>query len=168
MTNFVVENNELIFYEVVSIGLTRTSLWSPPLSAALVITGLSIKGLASDWRQTISCTNTDLLSISPLWLNSRKSGSTYKTFLKVILGMPPNWWLFCSGLNGVSLTVGIILCMHPANEGWRYTVTPSLISWVHTQNGPCKELIADCFIAINCMMWIRFPVPGPPIRQLGN
>ena len=33
---------------------------------------------------------------------------------------------------------GIILCMHPANERWRYTVTPSLIviGWAHTQNDP--------------------------------
>ena len=29
---------------------------------------------------------------------------------------------------------GIILCMNPANERWRYIVTASLISWVHTQN----------------------------------
>ena len=28
----------------------------------------------------------------------------------------------------------IILCMHPANEKWRYSVTPSLIGWEHTQN----------------------------------
>ena len=32
---------------------------------------------------------------------------------------------------------GIILCMHPVNEIWRYSVTPSLIRWVHTQNDPC-------------------------------
>ena len=31
---------------------------------------------------------------------------------------------------------GIILCKHPAIERWRYTVTPSLIGWVHTQNNP--------------------------------
>ena len=29
---------------------------------------------------------------------------------------------------------GIILYMHPANERWRYSVTPSLIGWVHKQN----------------------------------
>ena len=29
---------------------------------------------------------------------------------------------------------GIIVCMYPANERWRYIVTASLISWVHTQN----------------------------------
>ena len=30
--------------------------------------------------------------------------------------------------------IGIILCMHPANERPRYLVTPSLIGWSHTQN----------------------------------
>ena len=29
-----------------------------------------------------------------------------------------------------------ILCMCPANERWRYIVTPSLIGWPNTQNGP--------------------------------
>ena len=32
---------------------------------------------------------------------------------------------------------GIILWMRPANERRRYIVTSSLISWAHTQNGPC-------------------------------
>ena len=31
---------------------------------------------------------------------------------------------------------GIILCMHPANERLCYTVKPSLIDLVHTQNDP--------------------------------
>ena len=31
----------------------------------------------------------------------------------------------------------IILCMHPANEKWCYTVTPSLIGWAHTKIDPC-------------------------------
>ena len=31
---------------------------------------------------------------------------------------------------------GIILCMCPANERWRYSVTSSLIGWAHTQNDP--------------------------------
>ena len=30
----------------------------------------------------------------------------------------------------------IILCMHPANERWRYIVMASLIGWPHTQNDP--------------------------------
>ena len=35
------------------------------------------------------------------------------------------------------LEAGIILCMCPANERWRYTVTPSLIGWAHTLNDLC-------------------------------
>ena len=34
----------------------------------------------------------------------------------------------------VNRYAGIILCMSPTNERWCYTVTPSLIGWVHTQN----------------------------------
>ena len=33
-----------------------------------------------------------------------------------------------------TLHAGIILCMCPANEGQRYIVTSSPISWAHTQN----------------------------------
>ena len=36
---------------------------------------------------------------------------------------------------GLQIT-GIILCMHPANERWRYSVMPSPIGWVHTQDDP--------------------------------
>ena len=31
---------------------------------------------------------------------------------------------------------GIILCMGPANERWRYNLTSSLIGWMHIQNDP--------------------------------
>ena len=31
---------------------------------------------------------------------------------------------------------GIILCMCPANEIWRYIVMSSVIGWAHTQNDP--------------------------------
>ena len=31
-------------------------------------------------------------------------------------------------------TSGIIFCVRPANERWRYIVTSSLIGWEHTQN----------------------------------
>ena len=33
-------------------------------------------------------------------------------------------------------STGIILSMHPANEGRRYNVTSSLIGWANTQNDP--------------------------------
>ena len=37
-------------------------------------------------------------------------------------------------------TSGSTLCMRPSNERWRYTVTPSLIGWGHTQNDTwCTE-----------------------------
>ena len=35
------------------------------------------------------------------------------------------------------VSAGINLCKCPANERWRYTVTPSLIDWAHAQNDPC-------------------------------
>ena len=33
--------------------------------------------------------------------------------------------------------LGVILYMRPANGRWRYSVTPSLIGWMHTQNDHC-------------------------------
>ena len=36
---------------------------------------------------------------------------------------------------------GIIVCMCPANERWRYTVTSSLIGWAHTQNALISSVI---------------------------
>ena len=35
----------------------------------------------------------------------------------------------------------IILCVRPASEWRRYTVTPSLIGWAHSQNDPCYHVI---------------------------
>ena len=35
------------------------------------------------------------------------------------------------------LYAGTILYMRPANERRRYTVTPSLIGWAHSEIGPC-------------------------------
>ena len=40
------------------------------------------------------------------------------------------------------LSAGIILCMRPANERWRYSVTSSLIGWAHSQNDPCVRAIS--------------------------
>ena len=37
---------------------------------------------------------------------------------------------------GTDFPSGITLCMHPANERWRYIVTSSPIGWAHTQNDP--------------------------------
>ena len=42
----------------------------------------------------------------------------------------------------------IILCMHPANEGWHCNITLSLIAWAHTQNDLCLEIL-DVQISCN-------------------
>ena len=36
----------------------------------------------------------------------------------------------------IVIETGIILCMRPDNERWRYAVTRSLIDWTYTQNNP--------------------------------
>ena len=38
--------------------------------------------------------------------------------------------------DGICYENWIIMCVLPANEIWCYTVTPSLIGWVHTQIDP--------------------------------
>ena len=38
---------------------------------------------------------------------------------------------------------GIILCMHPANERWRYIVRSSLIGWAHILYRYSKSLVVD-------------------------
>ena len=57
---------------------------------------------------------------------------------------------------------GSILCMRPANERGRYSVTPSLISWAHTQRMiPVTGLIlyqnllymSDESIFLECLHW---------------
>ena len=42
---------------------------------------------------------------------------------------------------------GIIMCMHPANERRRYSVTSFLIGWAHAQNDPSQwETMLHCNI----------------------
>ena len=52
--NFVAEINELIIYGVIRMGLTRTSLWSPPLSAALVYRDHFVYA-PSQWQTILHC-----------------------------------------------------------------------------------------------------------------
>ena len=59
------------------------------------------------------------------------------------------WQLICTG---------IILCMHPANERWRYIVTSSPIGWVHTQNDPCMHLLV--FKASRRKLYKMLILPG--------
>ena len=49
----------------------------------------------------------------------------------------------------------IILLICSANEKWRYIVTPSLISWVHTQNGPFTILFLnkDTILPVQHIPW---------------
>ena len=56
----------------------------------------------------------------------------------------------------IRLSIGIILCMHLANERWRYTVTPSLIGWAHTQNG-------HCIMIPHVLIW--WPIKHMPFHQ---
>ena len=47
----------------------------------------------------------------------------------------------------IVVTPGIILCMCPANERWRYIVMWSLIAcWAHIQNNPCH--ITDILLCL--------------------
>ena len=41
--------------------------------------------------------------------------------------------------------------VHPANERWHYTVTPSFIGWGHTQNEPCA-----CNKVLHCDKYLIF------------
>ena len=50
-------------------------------------------------------------------------------------------------LSLIVVTPGIILCMCPANERWRYIVMWSLIGcWAHIQNNPCH--ITDILLCL--------------------
>ena len=81
----------------------------------------------------------------------------------------------------------VILCMHPANERRRYSVTSSLIGWLHTQNDPwslyheqhfvywrqCrKHLIWHlCFYSkryVNLLATISFPIKYPDVSYYGS
>ena len=43
----------------------------------------------------------------------------------------------------------LILGLRPANERWRYKVTPSLIGLTQTPNQPCVQYAGVCGIAIH-------------------
>ena len=50
-------------------------------------------------------------------------------------------WLCILKLRNLDLKIkrpGIMLCMHPADGGWRYIVTSSPVGWVHAQSDPYK------------------------------
>ena len=48
---------------------------------------------------------------------------------------------------------GIIQCMRPANERWRYIVTSSLIGWAHTRNDPCISTVKKSWKSNSKFSW---------------
>ena len=84
------------------------------------------------------------------WFVINLSHGDQKTFSKQKLGLnmaSVKWRPFSSGRNVLRYAyTGIILCisMCPASEKLRYTVTPSLIGWAHTQNDPCTAWPDPC------------------------
>ena len=91
-----------------------------------------------DWRK---------MNISPVWKKSYFSSSN----------LSPGWFkrkeiwpsLLLPWVMYVLLhSVGIILCMRPANERGRYIATSPLSGWAHTQNNPCilsVEWVRSCY-----------------------
>ena len=68
--------------------------------------------------------------------------------------------VICHRISLVSWYPGIILCMHAANEGWRYTVTPSLLGWAHTQNDPWiynseVSIVLILYPIVHCALGIK-------------
>ena len=55
----------------------------------------------------------------------------------------------CSSFGAMK---GIILCLRPANERWRYNVMLSLIGWLPSQNYPC--MTKSSHIAKTCFAFI--------------
>ena len=52
-----------------------------------------------------------------------------------------------------NVPAGIILCMRPGNETWRFSVTPSLIGWTHAQNDPCASGTANfCYLILSYLI----------------
>ena len=47
----------------------------------------------------------------------------------------------------------IILCIRPANARLCFTITPSVIGWVHTRNNPCRFIVDKVLV---CVFWNCF------------
>ena len=72
------------------------------------------------------------------------------SFLQKLWPHGARWWAY----------PGIILCIHPANDRWCYSVTSSLIGWVHTQNDICNPVISMSLSTRWCMIWwVLFFIP---------
>ena len=78
-----------------------------------------------------------------LWLTMSEQAKAVESMQLRSLGIPPSD-LASSGVIGKhwpshlkATFPGVILCMCPANERWRYNVTSSLIGCARTKNDPC-------------------------------
>ena len=90
-------------------------------------------------HKTSTWTNVDITISMVQWQSPE--GSFTITHLK-----------FHSNLPGANKLTWIILCMRPANERWRYNVTPSLIGWAHTQNDPWFN-VEDVALTVGVPAW---------------
>ena len=70
--------------------------------------------------------------------------------------------LTCTALSG------IILCMLPANERRRYSVTPSLIGWAHTHNAPCLWAAFTFMILLNKEVDKKSGYIDAPVERYDN
>ena len=95
------------------------------------------------WNRTVW----DLIFFSKMMNKTTKKTQTPLNFLRTSLCLHKTRWPLQRNVYLIpwhwdpvqdilifSVWQGIIPGMRPANERWRYTVTPSLIGWVHTQN----------------------------------
>ena len=70
---------------------------------------------------------------------------------------------FHLGITNSAAHSGIILCICPANERWRYIVMSPLIGWAHTQNDPCTFVVTLTSICSNFDVNNGKPHQGVPL-----
>ena len=117
----------------------------PPCKQDAILIGHVLKRIEHNW-----------LKHSPIFHNDTYSTATRKA--KCFSYLEQN------KVNKHSITcpqAGIILCMHPAKEGWHYIVTSSPIGWVHTQNDPRLGKLQDIYVYI-------FRADGNKILKIHN
>ena len=121
--------------------LRPITIWNSPLDCC----GCQLGGLGSLWGDD----NWALV----MWMTIPKNEGARQT-ARIRLGME----LFRSSLvqKGLCQVCRVILCMRPANERWRYSVMPSLIGWVHTQNDPwvCYDTDFDISVDDGAVLWM--------------
>ena len=86
-----------------------------------------------DWDEPIAQLHSSNFSDTIVDSDTAWVAVFYSTWCGHCQRFAPNYTEFANEVEGRWLS-GIILCMRLASERWRYTVTPSLIGWAHTQN----------------------------------